>query len=124
MTIYAFEYCSCVFESAFGIESLHTTKRGAWKAMNKWLNNRFIKEYDFRIKYGKNLGCIYKRGNIKTEEQRLYLMQEIDNWWRLIYVHQAWRVRAVEVEEMDKEIERIRYESFCEGVVSNDSGEK
>lgn len=32
--IYAFEYCSCIHESAFTVVSLHFTPEGAEKAMN------------------------------------------------------------------------------------------
>jgi hypothetical protein len=37
MKIYAFEYCSCIYESTFGIQSLHMTKRGAYKAMRTFI---------------------------------------------------------------------------------------
>lgn len=31
--VYAFEWCDCVYESAFGVQSLHATKAGAYRAM-------------------------------------------------------------------------------------------
>lgn len=33
--VYAFECCPCIYESEYGIISLHTTKRGAYKALLK-----------------------------------------------------------------------------------------
>ena len=55
MRVFAFEYCSCIYESAFGIESMHTTKKGAYKAMRKFLLKEWEKfkesdlyEKDFR----------------------------------------------------------------------------
>ena len=35
MKVYAFQYCSCVFESTDETISLHTTKLGAYQAMRK-----------------------------------------------------------------------------------------
>jgi hypothetical protein len=34
-TVFAYEYCSCVYESGYSIVSLHQTKAGAYKAMRK-----------------------------------------------------------------------------------------
>ena len=36
-SVFAFEYCDCVYESAFHVVSLHTTKRNAFKALRKHL---------------------------------------------------------------------------------------
>lgn len=33
--VFAFEFCYCRFESRFSIESLHSTKAGAYRAMMK-----------------------------------------------------------------------------------------
>lgn len=35
MTLYGYFYCSCIYESADGLQSLHHTKAGAWRAMRK-----------------------------------------------------------------------------------------
>lgn len=40
--VYAFEWCWCVYESGFEVESLHHTKRGAYLAMRKTLLERYI----------------------------------------------------------------------------------
>lgn len=32
-SVFAFEFCFCRFESGFSIESLHSTKAGAYRAM-------------------------------------------------------------------------------------------
>ena len=41
MKVYAFEWCFCIYESGFSIESLHLTKAGAYKAMRKVLLERW-----------------------------------------------------------------------------------
>ena len=40
--VYAFEWCWCVYESGFEVESLHHTKRGAYLAMRKTLLERYV----------------------------------------------------------------------------------
>lgn len=44
--VYAFLYTPTVYESEYTVMSLHKTKRGAFKALNKWLNERYYREYD------------------------------------------------------------------------------
>lgn len=44
MKVYAFEWCDCIYESAFRVVSLHTTKRGAFKAMTAEANRRCMEE--------------------------------------------------------------------------------
>lgn len=39
--VFAFEWCPCIYESAFGLVSLHTTKRGAFKEMILTANKRW-----------------------------------------------------------------------------------
>ena len=49
MKVYAFQYCSCIYESAFAVQSLHTTKKGAYLAMRKFLikeNEEFYEMLD------------------------------------------------------------------------------
>lgn len=41
MKVYVFEWCFCIYESGFSIESLHLTKAGAYKAMRKVLLERW-----------------------------------------------------------------------------------
>lgn len=68
MKIYEFLYNSCIYESAAGTMSMHRTKAGAYKAMNKWLNERFMKEYDERIKYGKDRSGLCGAWKVGTHE--------------------------------------------------------
>ena len=44
MKVYAFEWCDCIHESAFGAISLHATKRGAFKAMAAEANRRCMED--------------------------------------------------------------------------------
>lgn len=37
MKVWAFEHTSCIYESAFGLVSLHATKQGAEKAKEKYI---------------------------------------------------------------------------------------
>lgn len=56
MILYQFLYCPCIYESAYTCISIHKTKKGAYKALNRYLNNQFMKEYNHRIKFGKFKG--------------------------------------------------------------------
>lgn len=58
--VYAFEYTDCTFESAFGIESLHASKRGAWQAMRRFLWNRDVEQRDLELRYGKWRGKAFQ----------------------------------------------------------------
>ena len=78
MTVYAFLYCGCVFESAFATMSLHTTKKGAYKAMNKYLNDEYNKMYNKRNMSGK---FVSRYSTFK------------------VGVHCAWKVEPIEVIE-------------------------
>lgn len=40
--VYAFEWCYCIYESGFCVESLHLTKAGAYRAMRKTLLERYV----------------------------------------------------------------------------------
>jgi len=51
--IYEFVYTDCVYESAMTTISVHRTKRGAYKAMRKFITDRYMDWYDERIIYGK-----------------------------------------------------------------------
>lgn len=53
MKIYEFIFCHCTFESSALTISIHKTKLGAFKAMNKFINDEFLHEYNQRIIYGK-----------------------------------------------------------------------
>lgn len=54
MKIYEFIYTDCVFESAMATMSINRTKKGAYKAMRKFLMSDFMEWYNDRIRYGKN----------------------------------------------------------------------
>ena len=50
MKVYAFEWCDCVYESAFGVVSLHDTKKGAYVAMRKRKLREAARERDMQRK--------------------------------------------------------------------------
>lgn len=52
MQVFAFEYCECVYESAYSVESLHTTKAGAWRALRKKVWEKAIKAREDSLRYG------------------------------------------------------------------------
>lgn len=72
--VFAFEWTSCIFESAFGIVSLHTTKRGAFKAMVAEANKRWQEDRNSQLMYG---------GGSRPRHSPLS--------------HEAWRVIRIEV---------------------------
>lgn len=78
MKVYEFLFNGCIYESSAATMSLHKTKHGAWKAMNKWLNNRFIEEYDFRNKHGK------------------FKEDELCGAWK-VGVHEWWGIGEIEL---------------------------
>ncbi len=88
MKIYEFLHCSCVFESAYATISMHKTKAGAWKAMNKWLNERYWKEWDFRMKVGKEKPFFYA----DEQGKQKYLLSA----WR-VGTHEAWTIGEQEL---------------------------
>jgi hypothetical protein len=50
--VYAFEWCDCIYESAFGVVSLHSTKTGAYKAMRARLMDEAEEDRGDRILHG------------------------------------------------------------------------
>lgn len=75
MIVYAFMYCSCIYESSFGLISLHETKRGAYKSMRKHLTNEYNERFEASIQFGKK----HYRGSKWLE-------------------HQLWKVIKINVE--------------------------
>ena len=71
MKVYAFEWCDCVFESGYSIQSLHATKAGAYKAMKRTLFERWNES---------RWGC---SGRFKPNDTPL--------------IYESWRVRTIEV---------------------------
>jgi hypothetical protein len=47
--IYEFLFNDCIYESSPRTVSIHRTKKGAYKAMNKYINDYFNKERDCAI---------------------------------------------------------------------------
>lgn len=72
--VFAFEWCSCIYESGYSTVSLHSTKRGAVKAMVAETNDRWQERRNEQLVYG----C-----GRKPRYDPL--------------MHEAWRVAAIEV---------------------------
>lgn len=72
--VFAFEWCSCIYESGFSLVSLHDTKRGALKAMIAAANIRWQESRDGQLMYG---------GGGKERFDPLQ--------------YEAWRVRTIEL---------------------------
>jgi len=77
-SVFAFEWCSCIYESGFSLESLHDTKRGALKAMIAAANLRWQESRDGQLMYG---------GGGKARFSPLQ--------------YEAWRVRAIELHNVE-----------------------
>lgn len=54
MIVYAYMRNGCIYESAAYPISLHTTKAGAWRAMNRDMFQRWQKEQDNVILFGRH----------------------------------------------------------------------
>lgn len=72
MKVYAFEWCYCIYESGFGVESLHKTKAGAYKAMRKTLVERWNEDR-------------WRHATFSPNDEPLF--------------SQSWRIREIEVKE-------------------------
>lgn len=72
-SVFAFEWCSCVYESGFSIISLHATKQGALRAMVREANLRWQAGRDNDLRFGR-------------------LSSRMDP-----LCHEAWRVREIPV---------------------------
>ena len=73
MEVFGFLYTDCIHESAMSTMSLHKSKRSAYKAMNKYLNSRFISAREEQIRYGK------------------------DTLFDHVFMHEAWRINTESV---------------------------
>jgi hypothetical protein len=51
-TVYAFEWCSCIYESEYSVVSLHATKRCAVKAMVQKANARCLQARNDALEFG------------------------------------------------------------------------
>lgn len=73
--VFAFMYTHCIYESAMATMSLHLTKKGAYKAMNKFLNDRF---------------------NVEREEHiRCKKYSIFDH----VFEHEAWEIKPIDLKE-------------------------
>ncbi|PHR23588.1 MAG: hypothetical protein COA36_16790 [Desulfotalea sp.] len=54
--VYVFSYCDCLYTSQYSIISLHKTKKGAYKAMNKYINDKFTQDREDNIRFGTYVG--------------------------------------------------------------------
>ena len=54
MEVYLFMFNPCIHESASFPISIHKTKKGAYKAMNKWINDLFMDWWNDWQLYGKD----------------------------------------------------------------------
>ena len=69
--VYAFEWCDCVFESAFGVKSLHATKVGAYRAMRAHLLSFANEDRENALRYDMGPawnGLRYKRWRVRAIE--------------------------------------------------------
>lgn len=55
-SVFAFEFCFCRFTSGFSVQSLHSTKAGAYRAMMKHKHNHWYDERNFRIVDASEIG--------------------------------------------------------------------
>lgn len=78
--VYAFMYTPCIYESAASPISLHTTKKGAFKAMNQYLNDRWYGEYWKHITRGKGRNKKWKRKYPETTA-RCFKVGEGEAWY-------------------------------------------
>lgn len=67
-------YCDCIYESSFGIISIHQTPQGAYKAMKQHM----LKEYDWWI------------------IQRSFCGRKLSGKFG---IHQAWKVKKYLVDD-------------------------
>lgn len=84
MIVYAFEWCSCIYESGFGTMSLHTTRAGAYHAMRHYLVSEWIRETA-------DTKWCYKLDAHDRESKRM--------WKKEPFKHNAWRVTPIEVHD-------------------------
>lgn len=76
MILYQFLFTDCIPESAMATMSLHRTKAGAYRAMRKFIVDRYNKWYDDRLLLGIEI-----------------------RWNDKINTISAWSIQPIEVEE-------------------------
>ena len=73
--VYAFEWCDCVYESAYGVMSLHETKESAYRAMRSHLTSIAETDRIDALRYG----GIYDKG-YKPQRFAAWRVREIPVW--------------------------------------------
>jgi hypothetical protein len=72
--VYIFLHTGCIHESDYKTVSIHKTKKGAYRAMNSYLNREFEKSRIFKYLYGKEF--------MKDH----------------LFIHQGWKVKQWKIE--------------------------
>jgi hypothetical protein len=72
--VYLFQFNPCVYENSFQTISAHKTKKGAYKKMRKFIEDRYKKEMHIRETCGKD-----KHSNIEMKV-------DLDAQWRIISI--------------------------------------
>lgn len=70
MKVWAFEHTSCIYESAFGLVSLHTTEQKAKDAMERYIQN-IKREYELHRKEAENIGVNYNFDPLSGTDSRV-----------------------------------------------------
>ncbi len=84
MFVFGAFWCDCIYESAYGLISLHSTKFGAYKAIRKIL-------YDIWTEHRKS----QLNGAVKKNEYGYENYENYDNPIGLI--HTDWEIRKIEI---------------------------
>lgn len=90
MKVYAFEHCSCIYESGFAVQSLHTTKKGAYLAMRKFLLEQNKEHYETMD--------VFKRERRRLMKDPDYKYKGSYDKFEFMYMERV-AVREYEVEE-------------------------
>lgn len=72
MEIFEVKFTNCVYESAYATISTHKTNKGAYKTLNKFLNETYKDWQDNRTLYGK-----LQRGEKCFDMCRYYIKKTI-----------------------------------------------
>ena len=70
MKVWAFEHTSCIYESAFGLVSLHMTEQKANDAMERYLQN-IKREHEIHRKEAEKYGDDYNFDPLSGTDSRI-----------------------------------------------------
>jgi len=59
LKVYAFEICSCKYESGWSVQELFASKRDAARAMYRWLYADVLSSQNLRRQIGRQRGGLY-----------------------------------------------------------------